>query len=108
MMDGMVARFAKDQSLTDDQAKRLRDVFRRSGAEFRDAWAPLNAIPSDATETDRDRVRHEVAAKSAEIEQRKDDEIRNVLSQTQFEAYKKQFAMPKKGFGTGAKDGGGN
>jgi hypothetical protein len=103
MMDGMVARFAKDVSLADDQARHLREILRRSGAEFREAWAPLNSIPSDASEAERDRVRHEVAAKSAEIEQRKDDEVRNLLSQTQYEAYKKQFAMPKKGFGGGAK-----
>ena len=106
MMDGMISRFAKDADLTDDQAKRMRDIFRRSGAEFRDAWAPFGAIASDATETERDRVRHEVAAKSAEIEQKKDDEVRNLLSQTQYEAYKKQFAMPRKGFGDGAKDRG--
>jgi hypothetical protein len=106
MMDGMVSRFAKEAELTEDQAKRLREVLRRSGAEFRDAWAPLASVPVDATEADRERIRHEVAAKSAEIEQKKDDEVRNLLSSPQYEAYKRMFTMPKKGFGDPSKSGG--
>jgi FecR-like protein len=91
MVDGMVARLQKEADLTEDQRKRMRDVLGRSGYDTYVAWGALEEIPADATREDKDRLRREAAAKAADIAQRADDEVRAILSQTQYETYRRLF-----------------
>lgn len=102
MFDGMIARFVKSAELTEDQGKRLRDIFSRYGNESREAAAAMSEIPLGTPEDERERIRHEWSAKNADIERRKEEEVQALLSQTQFELYKKAFAPPS-GFGPGRK-----
>ncbi len=95
--DRSVAGFAKEFELTEDQGSRLRDIFKRYGAESKEAGAAMGEMPFGASDEERERYRHEFLAKSADIERRKDDEVKVLLSQTQYESYKKAFAPP--GFG---------
>ena len=97
MVDGMIARLQKEADLTEDQRKRLREVLGRSGFESYTAWSALEDVPADATREDKDRLRSEAAAKAAEIQRRADDEVRAILSQTQYETYRRLF--PVGGFG---------
>ena len=91
LVDGMVARLQKEADLTEDQRKRLRDVLGRAGYDTYVAWGALSEVPADAAQDEKDRVRRESAAKAAEIAQRADDEVRAILSQTQYEAYRRTF-----------------
>jgi ferric-dicitrate binding protein FerR (iron transport regulator) len=98
MFDAMISRFAKDADLTEDQGKRLREIVKRYGAESREAGAALSEFPLGSPEDERERIRHEWTTKNADIERRKDEELKTLLSQSQYESYKKTFSQPS-GFG---------
>jgi len=93
MVDGMVARLQREADLTEDQRKRMREVLGRSGYDTYVAWSALEDVPADAPREDKDRLRREAAAKAAEIAQHADDEIRVILSQTQYETYRRLFPV---------------
>jgi ferric-dicitrate binding protein FerR (iron transport regulator) len=97
--DRSVAGFAKEFELTEEQGKHLREIFHRYGAESKAATAPMSDIPFGTSDDERERIRHECFAKNADIERRKDEEVKALLSQTQYESYKKAFAPPA--FGPG-------
>lgn len=103
--DRSIAGFAKEFDLTEDQGKRLREIFHRFGAESKEANAAMGEIPSGASDEERERIRQECHAKVADVERRKDEEVKALLSQTQYESYKRAFAPPP-GFGPNRKSRG--
>lgn len=93
MVDGMIARLAKEADLTDDQRKRLRDVLGRAGYDMYVAWGSLEDIPADTAREDKERLRREVVAKTGDIAKQADDDVRAILSQTQYETYHRLFPV---------------
>jgi ferric-dicitrate binding protein FerR (iron transport regulator) len=91
MVDGMLARLHKEADLTDDQRRKLREVIGRAGYDSYVAWSSLEELPADTAAVEKDRLRSETAAKSAEIAKRADDDVRAILSQTQYETYRRLF-----------------
>jgi len=88
-VDSMVDRFAKQANLTDDQTKRMKDLMEKQADATRDVWASLQINP-DATQAERDARRQQGLAKTDEIRKSTDDQLRSVLSATQFESYQQE------------------
>jgi hypothetical protein len=91
-VDSMVDRFAKQANLTDDQVKRMKDVLEKQTDATRDVWASLQISP-DATQAERDARRQQGLAKTDELRKATDDQLRTVLSATQFETYQQEQAQ---------------
>jgi len=106
-VDALVDRFAKTASLTDDQTRRMKDVMQKQADASRAAWASLPLGP-DATQADRDARRQQGIAKTDELRKATDDQIRTILSTTQFETYQQeQDKLRQRLRGTGGANGGG-
>jgi hypothetical protein len=88
-VDGLVDRFAKTAGLTDDQTKRMKDILEKQADATRDAWASLQLGP-DPTQEQRDDRRKQGTTKVDEIRKSTDDQLRAVLSSTQFDAYQQE------------------
>jgi hypothetical protein len=101
MVEGMLARFAKDAELTDDQTKKMRDILGRSTGQMRELMVSMRDPPADLTGEARDQARQQTMAKIGEVRQAADAEIKSVLSQTQYDAYQKSFPQGTGGFGGG-------
>jgi hypothetical protein len=107
-VDALVDRFAKTASLTDDQTRRMKDVMQKQADASREAWASLPLGP-DATQADRDARRQQGLAKTDELRKATDDQIRTILSATQFDTYQQeQDKLRQRLRGTGGANGGGN
>jgi hypothetical protein len=87
--DSLVDRFAKIAGLTDDQTKRMKDLMEKQADATRDAWASLQISP-DATQEERDARRQQGLAKTDELRKSTDDQLRTILSTTQFETYQQE------------------
>jgi hypothetical protein len=88
-VDSMVDRFAKQAGLTDDQTKRMKDLMEKQADATRDVWASLQISP-DATQAERDARRQQGIAKTDELRKSTDDQLRTILSTTQFETYQQE------------------
>lgn len=99
-LEGMLARFAKDAELTDDQTKKMRDILGRNAVQLNELLQAMRDPPADLTPEARDQARQQTLAKLGELRQTADNEVKTVLSQTQYDAYQKSFPQVG-GFGGG-------
>jgi hypothetical protein len=89
-IDAQVDRFAKSAGLTEDQVKRVKEVLERQAEASRVARAALNDLDPDATQDQRDELRRQTTAKTEEIRKASEDQLRAVLTPTQFDAYQQE------------------
>lgn len=88
MVEWRLAKLRKDLELTDDQVRRLREIFRRSGGDTWRAMLAFQQLPDDAPEADRQSARKSLQETTAQIRAREEQEVRAVLSQSQYEVYR--------------------
>lgn len=105
-MEGMLARFAKDAELTEDQTRKMREIIGRSAGTLNELMQSMRDPPADLTPEQRDQARQQTLAKLGEFRQSVDGEVKTILSQTQYDAYQKSFPQGT-GFGFGGGPGGG-
>jgi hypothetical protein len=91
-VDAMVDRFSREASLSTDQSKKMKDILFRSQSQVRELWTALRdgGVGADATPEEREAQRQQMTAKSQELTQKTDEEVRNVLSTAQFAMYQQQ------------------
>ncbi len=109
MVDAMVDRFAKTANLTDDQTKKMKEIMGNQAAALRDARASMRDLPPDATQDQRDQARQQMVAKVDDVRKQTDDQVKAVLSQTQYEQYQQEqdrIRTGMRGFGPGGFGGG--
>ena len=97
--DMMLARFAKEANLSDGQVKQVRDIVDRAQTQMREAFAAVRDASADLTPEQRDQLRQQAGTKTAEIRQRTDDDVKAVLSTSQFEVYQRTPVLGGPGFG---------
>ena len=102
MVDGLLARLVKDAELTDDQTKKMKDILDRSATQMRSLFQVMRDGGGDPTSDGRQAA----MAKLTEVRQAADNEVKSVLSQTQYEVYQKQIPQGMGGFGGGGPGGG--
>jgi hypothetical protein len=90
MVQGLVDRFARQAGLTEDQTKRMKEIAGKTAEEVRVAWAVMRDTAADASPEERDALRQQNVAKVEEIRRAADDQVKVVLSSTQYEMYQKQ------------------
>lgn len=103
-LDSVVDRFAKQAGLTADQTTRLKEIMVRQGEAVRTLWSNIRTLGPDATQEERDAMRQQNIAKTQELRKQADDEVRVLLSQTQYETYEKEqdrLRAAMRGPGTG-------
>lgn len=89
-LDALVDRFAQEAALTDTQAARMKEILGRQAEAVRETWSGLRNLGPDATREQREAQRAATVAKTQELRKAADDEVKALLSQTQFETYEKQ------------------
>lgn len=105
-VDGLLARLAKDANLTDDQQKKMKDILDRGAAQLSEL---RQSIQGGAGFGD-----PEVRQKFVDLRTNTDNEVKTVLSQSQFDTYQKSMTGVLGGFGgfggrpRGGAGGGGN
>ena len=90
LSDSMVERFAKTASLTEDQTKRMKDVMSKQAESLRTMWANVRELAPDAPTEQRDALRQQNLEKTEQLRKETDDQVKSILSQTQYEQYKQQ------------------
>jgi hypothetical protein len=103
LSDSMVERFAKTAALTEDQTKRMKEVMAKQAESLRTMWANVRELGPDAPVEQRDALRQQNLQKTEELRKETDDQVKVILSQTQYEQYKQQQTRLR-----GATDGTGN
>jgi hypothetical protein len=103
LSDSMVERFAKTAALTEDQTKRMKDVMSKQAESLRTMWANVRELPPDAPTEQRDALRQQNLEKTEQLRKETDDQVKAILSQTQYEQYKQQQTRMRGGL-----DGAGN
>jgi hypothetical protein len=88
-VDAMVDRFARDAGLAEDQTKKMKDILGRSASQVREIWSTVREA-GEVTAEQREALRQQNTAKMQELNQKTDEEVRNVLSSAQFEVYQQQ------------------
>ncbi len=106
-LDSLVTGFAKEAGLTDEQTTRMKEIMTRQGEAVRELWANVRNLGPDATRDQREALRTENIAKTQELRKKADEEVKALLSQTQYETYEKEqerlrSAMRGQGGGQGA------
>jgi hypothetical protein len=90
LSDSMVERFAKTAALTDDQSKRMKEVMAKQAETLRTMWASVRELGPDAPTEQRDALRQQNTEKTEQLRKETDDQVKSILSQTQYEQYKQQ------------------
>jgi hypothetical protein len=103
LSDSTVERFAKTASLTEDQAKRMKEVMGKNAESLRTLWTNVRELPPDAPSEQRDALRQQNLERTEQLRKEADDQVKAILSQTQYEQYKQQQQRLR-----GAMDGTGN
>jgi len=87
MHEAAFARFAKAADLPDDVAARAKELLRQFGVSFRELTTP----PKDATHEERERFWKDNYATIVALRARLDDDLRNLLTPSQFEVYLRSY-----------------
>lgn len=90
LSDSMVERFAKSATLTDDQTKRMKDVMSKQAEALRTMWSNVRELPPDAPSEQREALRQQNLEKTEQLRKDTDDQVKTILSQTQYEQYRQQ------------------
>jgi len=109
-VDSLVDRFAKQNGLTDDQTRRMKDILEKKADSSRDIWTAMRDLPPEASQEQRDDLRKQLTTKTDELRKSSDDQLRGVLSTTQYESYQKEEDKVRQGaraVGAGARRGNG-
>ena len=105
MADGMVTRMTRDLSLTEDQAKKMKDILRRGGALMRETMNATRDLAPDTPDEERQKVQQQAQEKFAEANKKNQEEVKALLSQTQYESYTTQYPWLTGGGGGGMMGG---
>jgi hypothetical protein len=99
-VDNLLARIGKDANLTEDQSKKMKDILNRGAAHLREIVQQMRDGPGGADMGD-------VRQKFTDLRTSVDNEVKVVLSQTQFDTYQKtiQQSGVLGGFGGGGPGG---
>lgn len=111
VIDSMVDRFAKDASLSEDQSRRMKQIMEGAGEQARQLIETSREQAQDMSPEERDALRASNTAKVQEIRQKADDDVKSLLSSSQYEAYQQQrdrLTSAMRGFGGGGAAPGGN
>jgi hypothetical protein len=103
--DAWVDRLAKIANLTDDQVKKMKDVLDQAAIARSDAWSAMRDLGADATPEQRDEARQTVSQKMDDLRKQTDDQVRPILSSTQFDQYQQEqdkLRSTMRGFGGGS------
>ncbi len=107
LSDSMVDRFAKTAALTEDQTKRMKDVMSKQAESLRTMWSNVRELSPDAPSEQRDALRQQNLEKTEALRKETDDQVKGILSQTQYEQYKQQQTRVRGGLeGAGARQPG--
>lgn len=90
LSDSMVERFAKTAALTDDQSKRMKEVMAKQAETLRTMWSSVRELGPDAPTEQRDALRQQNTEKTEQLRRETDEQVKSILSQTQYEQYKQQ------------------
>jgi chromosome segregation ATPase len=105
-IDGMIDRFAKTAQLTEDQTKRMKEIMGSAQAARTDMWSSIRELGPDATPEQRTEAREAMVAKTDELRKQTDDQVKAVLSSTQYEQYQQEqdkLRAGLRGFGGGGR-----
>jgi len=90
-VDSLLARLTKDANLTEDQSKKMKDILGRGAAQLAELRQSLQGGAGFADP--------DVRQKFTDLRTNTDNEVKAVLSQTQFETYQKSMSGVLGGFG---------
>jgi hypothetical protein len=90
-VDSLLARLAKDANLTEDQSKKMKDILGRGAAQLTELRQSLQSGSGFADP--------DVRQKFTDLRTSTDNEVKAVLSQTQFDTYQKSMSGVFGGFG---------
>jgi hypothetical protein len=90
-VDSLLARLAKDANLTEDQSKKMKDILGRGAAQLTELRQSLQGGAGFADP--------DVRQKFTDLRTNTDNEVKAVLSQTQFDTYQKSMTGVLGGFG---------
>jgi len=96
-VDGLLARLAKDANLTEDQSKKMKDILTRGAAQLAELRQSLQGGAGFADP--------DVRQKFTDLRTNTDNEVKAVLSQTQYDTYQKSMGSVFGGFGGGGPGG---
>jgi hypothetical protein len=90
-VDGLLARLAKDANLTEDQSKKMKDILTRGATQLAELRQSLQGGAGFADP--------DVRQKFTDLRTNTDNEVKAVLSQTQYDTYQKSMGSVFGGFG---------
>ena len=89
VVEGALERFAQQANLDAAEERRMQEIMTRSMGAMRGVWTSMRETPA-ATEAERAALRQENVAKVEEIRSKADQEVKAVLSSSQYQLYEQE------------------